>query len=141
MIRNYSISNDRGIKIIKVNDKYQLVTKNENSNYIQKLLKKNSRQSLSQAALELSLIHILASVQVKFLNDSFKEKLEIKSTVEVAPKPVVEKSKQATANKVVKKEEKKSNQHKKVHQSVRVDLERLDNFMNMVSELVINRKR
>ena len=83
----------------------------------------------------------VASVQVKFLNDSFKEKLEIKSTVEVAPKPVVEKSKQATANKVVKKEEKKSNQHKKVHQSVRVDLERLDNFMNMVSELVINRKR
>lgn len=30
---------------------------------------------------------------------------------------------------------------KKVHQSVRVDLERLDMFMNMVSELVINRTR
>lgn len=30
---------------------------------------------------------------------------------------------------------------KKVHQSVRVDLERLDKFMNMVSELVINRTR
>ena len=83
----------------------------------------------------------VASVQVKFLNDSFKEKLEIKPTVEVAPKPVVEKSKQATTNKVIKKEEKKSNQHKKVHQSVRVDLERLDNFMNMVSELVIHRTR
>jgi Chemotaxis protein histidine kinase and related kinases len=38
----------------------------------------------------------------------------------------------------------KSNQkevHKKAHQSVRVDLERLDNFMNMVSELVIHRTR
>lgn len=56
MSKNYSKS-DRGIKVIKVNDKYQLVTKNENSNYIQKLLKKNSRQSLSQAALEtLSII-------------------------------------------------------------------------------------
>jgi two-component system chemotaxis sensor kinase CheA len=31
--------------------------------------------------------------------------------------------------------------HKKVHQSVRVDLERLDKFLNMVSELVINRTR
>lgn len=30
---------------------------------------------------------------------------------------------------------------KKVHQSVRVDLERLDKFMNMVSELVIHRTR
>lgn len=36
----------------------------------------------------------------------------------------------------------KDNTHqKKVHQSVRVDLERLDKFMNMVSELVINRTR
>jgi two-component system, chemotaxis family, sensor kinase CheA len=31
--------------------------------------------------------------------------------------------------------------HKKTHQSVRVDLERLDKFMNMVSELVIHRTR
>lgn len=31
--------------------------------------------------------------------------------------------------------------HKKNHQSVRVDLERLDKFMNMVSELVIHRTR
>lgn len=31
--------------------------------------------------------------------------------------------------------------HKKQHQSVRVDLERLDKFMNMVSELVIHRTR
>ncbi|WP_294341687.1 chemotaxis protein CheA [uncultured Clostridium sp.] len=84
----------------------------------------------------------VASVNVKFLNDSFKEKLEIKPNVEVAAKPVVEKSKQPSASKSIKKkEEKKSTQHKKVHQSVRVDLERLDNFMNMVSELVIHRTR
>lgn len=48
----------------------------------------------------------------------------------------------------VKKEEvkvdtkdKDKDSHKKTHQSVRVDLERLDRFMNMVSELVINRTR
>lgn len=43
---------ERGIKLISINDEYQLVTKNENSSYVQKLLKVNSRQSLSQAALE-----------------------------------------------------------------------------------------
>lgn len=42
----------RGIKIININDSYSLVTKPENSDYIEKLLGNNSRQSLSQAALE-----------------------------------------------------------------------------------------
>lgn len=42
----------RGIKLISINGAYQLVTKAEHSDYIQKLLKKNKRQSLSQASLE-----------------------------------------------------------------------------------------
>lgn len=42
----------RGIKIIVINDEYQLVTKPSNSDYVQKLLKTNTRQSLSQASLE-----------------------------------------------------------------------------------------
>lgn len=47
----------RGIKLISINDSYQLVTKPENSDYVSKLLKTNSRQSLSQAAMEtLSII-------------------------------------------------------------------------------------
>lgn len=37
--------------------------------------------------------------------------------------------------------DKDNGNHKKTHQSVRVDLERLDRFMNMVSELVIHRTR
>ncbi|MGV8980217.1 SMC-Scp complex subunit ScpB [Clostridium sp.] len=43
---------DRGIKIISTNDGYQFVTKSCNSEYVQKLLKTNIRQSLSQASLE-----------------------------------------------------------------------------------------
>lgn len=42
----------RGIKLISINGEYQLVTKAQNSDVIQKLLKKNKRQSLSQASLE-----------------------------------------------------------------------------------------
>ncbi|WP_244835377.1 SMC-Scp complex subunit ScpB [Clostridium sp. BJN0001] len=42
----------RGIKIIFIKGKIQLVTKPQNSSLIEKLLKKNKRQSLSQASIE-----------------------------------------------------------------------------------------
>lgn len=48
----YNGDSSRGIKIISLNGTYQLVTKTKNSEYVQKLLKKNVRQSLSQASLE-----------------------------------------------------------------------------------------
>lgn len=51
MMLEYEVSN-RGIKLILINGGYQLVTKADYSDYIQKLLKKNKRQSLSQASLE-----------------------------------------------------------------------------------------
>ncbi|MBC2580348.1 SMC-Scp complex subunit ScpB [Clostridium sp. DJ247] len=51
MAKLYNEDN-RGIKIIDINNTYSLVTKSENSTYIEKLLGINSRQSLSQAALE-----------------------------------------------------------------------------------------
>ena len=48
---------DRGLKLLNINNTFQLVTKPKNSDYVQKLLKSNIRQSLSQAALEtLSII-------------------------------------------------------------------------------------
>ncbi|MFD3157370.1 SMC-Scp complex subunit ScpB [Haloimpatiens sp. FM7330] len=43
---------ERGIKIIKIDECYQLVTRSENSEYVQKLLKVNVKHSLSQASLE-----------------------------------------------------------------------------------------
>lgn len=51
MIMKYN-DEKRGIKLICMNGSYQLVTKPENSSYVSKLLKTNSRQSLSQAAME-----------------------------------------------------------------------------------------
>ena len=45
-------SESRGIKLINIDDSYQFVTKPENSEFIQKMLKKNKRQSLSQASIE-----------------------------------------------------------------------------------------
>lgn len=51
MMEEYEASS-RGIKIICIKGSYQLVTKAQNADYIQKLLKKNKRQSLSQASIE-----------------------------------------------------------------------------------------
>lgn len=55
----------------------------------------------------------------------------------IEPKPIVTSSQ--NKNNAAKSAQKEV--HKKAHQSVRVDLERLDKFMNMVSELVIHRTR
>lgn len=52
LIIKYKEDENRGLKIIKNKKEYQFVTKPENSQYIEKLLKTNVRQSLSQAALE-----------------------------------------------------------------------------------------
>ncbi len=43
---------NRGIQIIEVNDCYQLCTKPEHFEYIEKLLKPQNRQGLSQASIE-----------------------------------------------------------------------------------------
>jgi segregation and condensation protein B len=51
MIENYNLAS-RGIKIINSGSSYSLVTKTENSSYIEKLLGINTRQALSQAAIE-----------------------------------------------------------------------------------------
>lgn len=52
LMLKYEKDDNRGIRIIKLDNSYQLSTKPINSEYIQKLLKTNVRQSLSRAALE-----------------------------------------------------------------------------------------
>jgi two-component system, chemotaxis family, sensor kinase CheA len=114
--------------------------------------------------LEISLIYLtdkkseeiydtlikVSEIDKIFINpvDLGQEKVsaELKEVVEpkkIEVKPI---ENEAKNNIVVQKEvkenvEKENVVHKKAHQSVRVDLERLDKFMNMVSELVIHRTR
>ena len=66
------------------------------------------------------------------------EKTEQNKNEEI--KPVENKAAEVHKNVPVKKPQHKK-EIKKAHQSVRVDLERIDNLMNMVSELVIYRTR
>jgi len=65
--------------------------------------------------------------------------IETENKSSAKPKPVSSKVVSEAAD--PKAAPKENTVHKKAHQSVRVDLERLDKFMNMVSELVIHRTR
>lgn len=81
------------------------------------------------------------------------ETVEVEKVEEVKPKEVEEKAEKEAeeAKKIEKvaevprkaaaKKPQPKKEVKKAHQSVRVDLERIDNLMNMVSELVIYRTR
>lgn len=64
-----------------------------------------------------------------------KKEASVQETKKEEVKPAQKKAEAPSKKPAVKKEK------KKVHQSVRVDLERIDNLMNMVSELVIYRTR
>lgn len=68
---------------------------------------------------------------------------EAKDSQVVEPKNIVVETKKETKPVAAKKAKPKKEpaKHKKAHQSVRVDLERIDKLMNMVSELVIYRTR
>lgn len=87
----------------------------------------------------------VANVEVKdivFPKEKDSSKInEVKQNKPIEPKPIVEEK--ASINKAKEQKEKTATAStgKKTHQSVRVDLERLDKFMNMVSELVIHRTR
>ncbi|APF22242.1 chemotaxis protein CheA [Clostridium butyricum] len=77
------------------------------------------------------------------------EIVEVEKVEEVKPKEVEEKAKESrkiekvaeAPKKAAAKKPQPKKEVKKAHQSVRVDLERIDNLMNMVSELVIYRTR
>lgn len=73
------------------------------------------------------------------ITDNFEGKSENFKNIEESPKGKAEdvKSRASVGN----KDKKEAVVHKKAHQSVRVELDRLDKFMNMVSELVIHRTR
>ncbi|MCC5425764.1 chemotaxis protein CheA [Clostridium botulinum] len=82
----------------------------------------------------------IESIQVKEKVKEQINNIDIKKPEEenTDKKTKVEENKPKVNKRVAKPKE---NNHKKAHQSVRVDLERLDKFMNMVSELVIHRTR
>lgn len=96
----------------------------------------NEIREILQEISEIDSINIngltLDDIKASYVEEKPKEEVKKKETVKKEP---AKKKDEKTKNKAAEAP------HKKMHQSVRVDLERLDKFLNMVSELVINRTR
>ncbi|MCB2288830.1 chemotaxis protein CheA [Clostridium sp. CS001] len=80
-------------------------------------------------------------LDVKVNADKLSDESVNLNPVENAQDAKTEAVKTTEASEDKKSDKKEAVVHKKAHQSVRVELDRLDKFMNMVSELVIHRTR
>ncbi|MBE6051331.1 MAG: chemotaxis protein CheA [Clostridium sp.] len=104
------------------------------------LVTHNTEEEVKNLVEGISEVRRVEIQTVDFTNEAPVEEQKEESKEEVKPKNIVEEKKPA-AKKPAKKPAVKKEGHKKTHQSVRVDLERIDKLMNMVSELVIYRTR
>ncbi|MCM8710946.1 chemotaxis protein CheA [Clostridium sp. SYSU_GA19001] len=98
-----------------------------------------SNKSKEEIYENLINISEVEKVSIEMLNSSELHSSQVKPVVQ--SEQISSQTVSKGNNKAAKETQKETTAHKKAHQSVRVDLERLDKFMNMVSELVIHRTR
>ncbi|MCE5220787.1 MAG: chemotaxis protein CheA [Clostridium sp.] len=115
--------------------KFVLITKNTVDEIIAVLNGISEVAKVETALIEFEDIEV--EVQKEIENKEV-EQIQIIEEKISREKPVLQK---AEVEKVLEKKPAQKKEVKKTHQSVRVDLERIDNLMNMVSELVIYRTR
>ncbi|MCM1988121.1 chemotaxis protein CheA [Oceanirhabdus seepicola] len=138
-------------EIIKSNPNAEDI-ENENFEFDIELvyLSKSESEAIEKTVLSISEIDNVEIKKINLEKSSIKHDI-INKEIEIKEKNNVEETlnnnqplKKAQVNKTTEKKSKEDDKtvaKKKVHQSVRVDLERLDNFLTMVSELVIHRTR
>ncbi|WP_066872211.1 chemotaxis protein CheA [Clostridium mediterraneense] len=105
------------------------------------LLTENNKEQVEGVIRVISEIESFSVdiIDIKQKEASLNKEITVtKIDEEIEVKPIVKEEKKETPK---AKKKKSSTVNKSTHQSVRVDLERLDKLMNMVSELVINRTR
>lgn len=96
----------------------------------------------SEEEIKKLIIGISEVIKVEISSIELKEEIkpkEIEKELDIPKIPQMPQIPKPSAKQEVKENKKSTN--KKVHQSVRVDLERIDKLMNMVSEIVIYRTR
>ena len=103
------------------------------------LITSKSKEEIEDLVMNISEIRSVETSYV-VLDDAFITEKNIANDEIVSELEKIHIKEDLVKNKVEKQEKKKEN-NKKAHQSVRVDLQRIDKLMNMVSELVIYRTR
>ncbi|QGU95047.1 chemotaxis protein CheA [Clostridium bovifaecis] len=102
-----------------------------------------TKEEIKEILINISEVAEVQVTDVEISKDLLKNQIESKPE-EVKIEKIDKVESTISKNNIKPKEADKDvdvKKQKKVHQSVRVDLERLDKFMNMVSELVIHRTR
>lgn len=103
------------------------------------LITSKSKEEIEDLVMNISEIRSVETSYV-VLDDAFITEKNIANNEIVSELEKIHIKEDLVKNKVEKQEKKREN-NKKAHQSVRVDLQRIDKLMNMVSELVIYRTR
>lgn len=120
---------------------------NENFDFEIDLVLLSTRESndIYNILVNISEVKSVEIEDVDIKNEQIRKIEENSNDIKLKEKTIIKESKKNVPKKDAKPAQKTNKPqkegHKKVHQSVRVDLERLDKFMNMVSELVIHRTR
>ena len=115
--------------------KFVLVTKNTVDEIIAVVNGISEVAKVEAALVEFENIDVVAPKEIENKEEKVEKIIEEKISKE---NPVLPKNED---EQVIAKKPAQKKEVKKTHQSVRVDLERIDNLMNMVSELVIYRTR
>ncbi|SHJ68894.1 two-component system, chemotaxis family, sensor kinase CheA [Hathewaya proteolytica DSM 3090] len=115
---------------------------NENFDYNINIIivSRNTKEEIQQAIMGVSEIKSVDVVEIKCNENKISENTIQHAEIETQVLKEEVKAKIPDNKETVKRQNTDSS-HKKSHQSVRVDLERLDKFLTMVSELVIHRTR
>lgn len=118
--------------------KFVLVTKNTVEEIIEVVNGISEVAKVEASLIKFDSSEIAAPKEIEQKEIQVEQNKEEKAAPQIEPVQEAPKAEvnQAPAKKVAQKKD-----VKKAHQSVRVDLERIDNLMNMVSELVIYRTR
>lgn len=99
------------------------------------LLSTSKKDEILDVVRNISEVRGVEITEIEAAEEIKPKEIEKETSKEVAAKPAETKVAET------KKTEPKKTEKKKSHQSVRVDLERIDKLMNMVSEIVIYRTR
>lgn len=106
-------------------------------------LSTSSKNEIYNTVVNISEVNEVSVDNIDVANEQNKSNVTPDQNIASKPKQGVAADKTEVHSNLANKTEsnEKETVHKKAHQSVRVDLDRLDKFMNMVSELVIHRTR
>ncbi|GFR36127.1 chemotaxis protein CheA [Thermobrachium celere] len=136
----YKTIEDNGEILKTVPSVEELEQENFNDRFYIMFLTQKNEEEIKKLILNVSEIkevniNIPKGSDLKINVEEKDEKIQINKEVQD------NKTKKDTEITPINKKEEDKDKNKKAHQSVRVDLERLDKFMNLVGELVIHRTR